>query len=50
VVLFVARSCFPGTNIYMVPVVYLTLMVPTNLLFHLLFLGWQKLHSRPKPA
>ena len=47
-VLYIARYCFPGTNIYMIPVVYLTLMVPTNLLFHLALMGWQKL--RPIPA
>jgi bile acid:Na+ symporter, BASS family len=44
VVLYVARYCFPGTNVYMVPVVYLSLMVPTNLLFHLAFSGWHKMH------
>jgi predicted Na+-dependent transporter len=43
VVLYVARYCFPGTNVYMVPIVYLSLMVPTNLLFHLGFIGMQKL-------
>ena len=48
VVLYVARYCFPGTNVYMVPVVYLSLMVPTNLLFHLAFTGWTKL--RPAGA
>ena len=42
-VLYVARYCFPGTNIYMIPIVYLSLMVPTNLLFHLAFTGWHKL-------
>ena len=42
VVLSVARYCFPGTNVYMVPIVYLSLMVPTNLLFHLAFAGWHK--------
>ncbi|HEY2455830.1 MAG TPA: bile acid:sodium symporter, partial [Candidatus Acidoferrum sp.] len=31
VVLYIARYCFPGTNVYMVPIVYLSLMVPTNL-------------------
>jgi BASS family bile acid:Na+ symporter len=45
VVLYIARYCFPGTNIYMVPIVYLSLMVPTNLLFHLAFTGWHKLRS-----
>jgi BASS family bile acid:Na+ symporter len=48
VVLYIARYCFPGTNIYMIPIVYLSLMVPTNLLFHLAFVGWHKL--RPTPA
>jgi BASS family bile acid:Na+ symporter len=43
VVLYVARYCFPGTNIYMIPIVYLSLMVPTNLLFHLAFTGWHRL-------
>jgi BASS family bile acid:Na+ symporter len=48
VVLYVARYCFPGTNIYMIPIVYLSLMVPANLLFHLACWGWHKL--RPAPA
>jgi BASS family bile acid:Na+ symporter len=43
VVLYIARYCFPRTNVYMIPVVYLSLMVPTNLLFHLAFTGWHKL-------
>jgi BASS family bile acid:Na+ symporter len=43
VVLYVARYCFPSTNVYMIPVVYLSLMVPANLLFHLLYSGWHKL-------
>ena len=42
VVLYVARYCFPGTNVYMVPIVYLSLMVPTNLLFHLACNGWNR--------
>ena len=42
VVLYVARYCFPGTAVYMVPIVYLSLMVPTNLLFHLACTGWNK--------
>jgi bile acid:Na+ symporter, BASS family len=42
VVLYVARYCFPGTDVYMVPIVYLSLMVPTNLLFYLAFTGWHK--------
>lgn len=48
VVLYIARYCFPGTNIYMIPIVYLSLMVPANLLFHLAFVGWHKL--RPTAA
>jgi BASS family bile acid:Na+ symporter len=43
VVLYIARYCFPGTHIYMVPIAYLSLMIPTNLLFHLAFVGWHKL-------
>ncbi len=50
VVLYVARYCFPGTNIYMVPIVYLSLMVPGNLLFHLAFMGWQKLQPEGTQA
>jgi bile acid:Na+ symporter, BASS family len=42
VVLYVARYCFPGTDVYMVPIVYISLMVPTNLLFHLAFTLWHK--------
>jgi BASS family bile acid:Na+ symporter len=47
VVLYVARYCFPGTNVYMIPIVYLSLMVPLNLLFHLAFTGWHKLWPVP---
>jgi hypothetical protein len=43
VVLYVARYCFPGANVDVIPIVYLSLMVPTNLLFHLAFTGWHKL-------
>jgi BASS family bile acid:Na+ symporter len=46
VVLYVARYCFPGTNVYMVPIVYLSLMVPANLLFYLAFTVWQKVKLR----
>jgi BASS family bile acid:Na+ symporter len=45
VVLYLARYCFANTNVYMIPIVYLSLMVPTNLLFHLAFVGWAKLSS-----
>jgi predicted Na+-dependent transporter len=43
VALYVARFCFPDTNVFMIPIVYLSLMVPANLLFHLAFTGWYKL-------
>lgn len=43
VVLYVARYCFTDTNVFMVPIVYLALMVPTNLVFYLCFVVWQKL-------
>ena len=42
VVLYIARYCFPGTNVHMIPIVYLSLMVPTNLLFHVAT-RWHKL-------
>jgi hypothetical protein len=48
IVLYAARYCFPGTNVYMISIVYLSLMVPTNLPFHLAFVGWRKL--RPTAA
>ena len=48
VVLYVARYCFPGTDIYMVPIVYLSLMVPTNLAFNLAFAGWHKLRRKDR--
>jgi BASS family bile acid:Na+ symporter len=44
VVLYVARSCFPGTNVFMVPIVYLSLMVPTNLVFTTVYSFWRKRH------
>ena len=43
VVLYIARFRFPGSNVHVVPIVYFSLMVPTNLLFHLAFTGWRKL-------
>ena len=42
VVLYIARFCFPGSNVHVVPIVYFSLMIPTNLLFHLAFTGWHK--------
>ena len=50
VVLYIARYCFPGTNIYMIPIVYLSLMIPTNLLFHLALVGWRKLRATAAQA
>lgn len=50
VVLYIARYCFPGTNIYMIPIVYVSLMVPTNLLFHLALVGWHKLRATAAQA
>jgi len=49
VVLYIARYCFPDSNVFMVPIVYLSLMVPTNLLFHLIFTGVQKLRAAKIP-
>lgn len=52
VVLYIARFCFPGSNVHIVPIVYFSLMVPTNLLFHLAFSGWHKLRpvAGPRPT
>jgi len=50
VVLYIARYCFPGTSVYMIPIVYLTLMVPANMLFHLGFIVWQKLRPAVAPV
>jgi len=38
-----ARYCFPGTQVYMIPLIYLSLMVPANLLFHLACIWRRKL-------
>jgi BASS family bile acid:Na+ symporter len=45
IVLYIARYCFPGTNVYMVPIAYLSIMVPANLLFHLCFVAWHRFHT-----
>jgi BASS family bile acid:Na+ symporter len=51
VVLYVARCCYPGTSVYMIPLVYLSLMVPANLLFHLTVIGLRKLRGpNPEPV
>jgi predicted Na+-dependent transporter len=43
VVWYIARYCFPGTQVYMIPLIYLSLMVPANLLFQLAFIRRGKL-------
>lgn len=50
VVFYVARYCFRGTNVSMVPIVYLSLMVQTNLFFHLAVTRWQRLRPLPRHA
>ena len=50
VVLYIARYCFPGTHVYMVPIVYISLMVPFNLLFYLAYAGWHRLRPMPTHA
>jgi bile acid:Na+ symporter, BASS family len=46
IVLYIARYCFPGTSVYMVPIVYLSMMVPANMLFHLSFAVWRRFRAR----
>jgi BASS family bile acid:Na+ symporter len=48
IVLYIARYCFPGTSVYMVPIVYLSMMVPANMLFHLSFAVWHRFRPRPQ--
>jgi bile acid:Na+ symporter, BASS family len=50
VVLYVARACFPGTSVFMVPIVYLSLMVPVNLLFTTAYSIWRKRHPAAPEA
>jgi BASS family bile acid:Na+ symporter len=49
IVLYIARYCFPGTNVHMVPIAYLSIMVPANLLFHLCFVAWHRFHRHAQP-
>ena len=49
IVLYIARFCFPGTSVYMVPIVYLSIMVPANMLFHVSFAAWRRFR-RPRGA
>ena len=44
-VLYIARFCFPGTSVHMVPIVYLSMMVPANMLFHLSFAVWHRFRA-----
>jgi BASS family bile acid:Na+ symporter len=44
IVLYISRYCFPGTNVYMVPIVYLSIMVPANMLFFLSSAAWHRFH------
>lgn len=48
IVLYIARYCFPQTNVHMVPIVYLSMMVPANLLLHLSFAAWRRFRSYPQ--
>jgi len=45
-VLYIARYCFSGTSVYMVPIAYLSIMVPANMLFHLSFAVWRRFRGR----
>jgi BASS family bile acid:Na+ symporter len=47
IVLYISRFCFPGTSVYMVPIVYLSIMVPANMLFHVSFAAWHRFR-RPR--
>jgi bile acid:Na+ symporter, BASS family len=47
IVLYISRFCFPGTDVYMVPIVYLSIMVPANMLFYVSFMAWHRLR-RPR--
>ena len=49
VVLYIARYCFPDSNVFMIPIVYISLMVPANLLFHLMFTVYQKVRRARIP-
>ena len=46
IVLYISRYCFPGTSVYMVPIVYLSIMVPANMLFYCSFVAWARLRRR----
>jgi BASS family bile acid:Na+ symporter len=43
IVLYISRYCFPGTNVYMIPIVYLSIMVPANMLFYVSFVAWNRI-------
>lgn len=44
IVLYISRYCFPETNVYMIPIVYLSIMVPANMLFFLSSAAWRRFH------
>jgi BASS family bile acid:Na+ symporter len=50
IVLYIARFCFPKTNVHLVPIVYLSIMVPANMLFHLSFAVWRRFHRAQRAA
>jgi hypothetical protein len=43
---FIARYWFPGTPVYMVPIAYLGMMVPVNMLFTLYQKHKQKIEAK----
>lgn len=46
IVLYISRYCFPATTVHLVPIVYLSLMMPANLLFYLSFVALRRLRGR----
>ena len=48
IVLYIARYCFPGTDVYMIPIAYLSIMVPANMLFYLCFSAWRRFRRHPQ--
>ena len=50
IVLYISRYCFPGTNVYMIPIVYLSIMVPANMLFYVFFVAWHRIRRSHAPS
>jgi predicted Na+-dependent transporter len=44
-VFYIGRYCFPETIVHIVPIVYVSMMVPANMLFHLSFAAWHRFHA-----